>query len=278
MSQAASGRLGIELLSFHGLGPLEQVNIAALLGCSWISCGLTQLPDAFNPLGLPDWSLRDDAALRREMKAMLRDQGVAISLGEGFSVRAGTSIAQRAHDADLMAELGARGLGGVCMESDRGRAIDEFSALATLAAERGMLATIEFGPGLAVASLDDALSLVRAVQMPNFRLLIDAMHFFRSGGSVQQLAALDRAMIGYVQICDVPIRPALASYMDEAMTARLFPGSGELPLADFVAAMPGDVPIGLEVPNLALLEAEPDALARLRPAVLAARKLMEDGE
>lgn len=277
MAQLEPSRLGIELLSFHGLSPLEQVNIAAQLGCSWISCGLTQLPSAFNPLGLPDWSLRDDATLRREMKAMLRDQGVAISLGEGFSVRPDTSITQRTHDADLMAELGARGLGGVCMEADRDRAIEEFAALATLAAEREMLATIEFGPGLAVANIDDALSIVRAVHLPNFHLLIDAMHFFRSGGSVEQLAALDPAMIGYAQICDAPISPALASYMDEAMTARLFPGSGELPLAAFVAALPSDIPIGLELPNLALLAAEPDALVRLRPAVLAVQKLLKNG-
>lgn len=278
MVGSATSRLGIELLSFHGLLPLEQVAVAAQLGCSWFSCGLTQLPAAFNPRGVADWSLRDDAALRRDLIAAMHDTGVAISLGEGFSVRPGGSLAQRAVDVDLMAQLGARGLGGVCMEADQSRAINEFTILATLCAERGMLATIEFGPGLPVATLAEAVALVRAVDLPNFRLLIDSMHFFRSGGTVDQLIALDPALIGYAQLCDVPITPALPSYMDEAMTARLNPGEGDLPLAAFVAAMPPDVPVSLEIPNLARLAAEPDPFVRLKPAVRAAQDLLKQGE
>jgi hypothetical protein len=66
-------RLGIELLSVFGMPPIEHVRLAADLGCGHISTGLTQLP--FNPHGYPSWSLRDDAALRRQMKSAMHEEG-----------------------------------------------------------------------------------------------------------------------------------------------------------------------------------------------------------
>src|SRR5262245_49575160 len=96
-------RLGIELLSVFGLPPVEHVNLAADLGCGYISTGLTQLP--FNPHNYPAWSLRDDPVLRRAMITAMRDRGVAIGLGEGLIVRPGIEARDNARDLDLMAEL-----------------------------------------------------------------------------------------------------------------------------------------------------------------------------
>jgi hypothetical protein len=104
-------RLGIEMLSGFGLPPVTLVNLAADLGCAHISVGPMQMPERFNPLGYPDWSLKDDPALRREMMAVMRDRGVSISLGEGFAVRPGVSMTERGAEMDMMAELGVRGRG-----------------------------------------------------------------------------------------------------------------------------------------------------------------------
>jgi sugar phosphate isomerase/epimerase len=105
-------------------------------------------------------------------------------------------------------------------------------------------------------------------------LLIDAMHFFRSGGTAAELAALDPQLIGYAQLCDVPRKPIVQDYMKEAMFGRMVPGSGELPLAEFVRALPRDVPIGLEIPMLAQAESGISPYDRLLPAVVAAKALM----
>ncbi|MFT3965601.1 MAG: TIM barrel protein [Sphingobium sp.] len=265
-------RLGIELLSVLGLPPVDHVRLAAELGCTFLSTGLHRIPDAFNPNGYPDWSLRDDPALRREMIAAMRGSGVSISLGEGFAVRPGQAMADKARDFDLMAELGARGIGGIVMEPDVPRAYDEFALLVEMAAARGMLATIEFAPPHPVGDLASALALVDHIGRPDLRVLIDAMHFFRSGGTVDMLRALDPARIGYAQLCDVPL-VSDRDYMEEAMTGRLAPGQGELPLADFVAALPADVPIGLEMPRFAEAKSGLSPAAILHPAVEAARRL-----
>jgi sugar phosphate isomerase/epimerase len=264
------------MLSGLGLPPLELVALAADLGCGHISTGLRQMPAQYNPLGFPEWSLQADKALRREMIAALRDRGVSVSLGEGFAVRPGVSMARRGEEMDIMAELGARGLGAVSMEPDAPRALDEFAVLAEMAHARGMLATIEFAPIQVVNSVAGALEIVRHVNQPHFRLLIDAMHFFRSGGQLAELTALDPALIGYAQLCDVPLSGD--DYMNEAMFGRRIPGEGELPLAEFVAALPKEIPIGLEIPMLAKAQAGIGPLERLRPAVAAARALLGEAE
>lgn len=71
--------LGIENISVFGLPPVQFVNLAADLGCQHMSTGLTSFP--FGICDYPAFSLRDDAALRREMIAAMRDRGISISLG-----------------------------------------------------------------------------------------------------------------------------------------------------------------------------------------------------
>jgi sugar phosphate isomerase/epimerase len=266
-------RLGIELLSVFGMNPVEHVMIAADLGCGHISTGLTAFP--VNPHGYATWSLKDDPALRREMIAAMRDRDVAISLGEGFAVRPHVDVKDRGEDLDIMAELGARCLGGVAMDPDPARVTDQFGLLVEMARARGLQVTIEFSPGLAVATLDQALALVGQVDRPNFKVLVDSMHFFRSGGDLATLAALDPNLIGYAQLCDAPRVAVDPDYMREATFERRAPGAGELPLADFVAALPGDVVIGLELPMLAQAQAGVSPTQRLSPAVEAARRLIE---
>lgn len=269
-------RLGLEMLSALGLPPVELARLAAELGCAHISTGPMQMPDRFNPLGHPQWSLKDDPAYVRELKAVLMANGVSISLGEGFAVRPGVEMCERAAEMDIFAELGTRGLGAVSMEPDHARALDQFAVLAEMTDARGMLATIEFAPIQAVASFTGALAVVRQVNRSNFGLLIDAMHFFRTGHKVDDLAAIEPALIRYAQLCDAPAGPAGDNYMAEAMFARRVPGEGELPLAKFVAALPREVPLGLEVPNLAAAQAGESDRERLGRAVGAALAIISD--
>jgi sugar phosphate isomerase/epimerase len=78
-------------------------------------------------------------------------------------------------------------------------------------------------------------------------LLLDAMHVYRSGATTADVAALDPAMVAYVQLCDVPMPPQTADYGEEARHERRCPGEGDLPLAEFLGALPPEVTIGLEV-------------------------------
>jgi len=124
-------RLGIEQLSVFGLPPVEFVTLAADLGCSCISAALSAIP--YNPHGYVPFSLKDDIALRRNMIAAMRDRGVAISLGEGCTVRADRDIREMAVDMDIMRELGAERINTVSLDPDRARSFDQFAVLAEMA-------------------------------------------------------------------------------------------------------------------------------------------------
>ena len=266
-------RLGIELLSVFGMNPVEHVELAAELGCAFVSTGLSQLP--FNPLGYRPWSLRDDAQLRRDMRAAMRDTGVTIALGEGLTIRSGSDVAGAAGDLDLMAELGAACIGAVSLDTDIGRTRDQLARLAELAAHRRMRTTIEFVPGFTVSTFAQAVHMVDEIGLSNLGVLVDAMHFFRSGGELAALAAARPEQIAHAQICDVPLQPLETDYLHEAMFCRRAPGEGDLPLAAFVAALPPCTTFGLEIPNLAQAKAGIAPQARLWPAVEAARTLMD---
>lgn len=264
-------RLGIEMLTMLGMPPIDHVRLAAELGCAYISTGLSGLP--VRHLGqpdwamFPDWSLESDPALVREVKAALRDTGVRIALGEGFRVREDGDVRDRAAGLDLMAELGAERINAVSMENDLARTHDQLALLADMVIERGMMFTVEFAPPNAINSLEAALSAIAHIGVGRATLMIDAMHFFRSGATVEALAALAPDLIGYAQLCDAPLESSGGTYMQEAMFGRLVPGDGEFPLTDLVAALPAGIPIGLEVPNVA------SALAAGTPRDMAARSI-----
>lgn len=272
-------RLGIELLTVLGMPPVDHIALAAKLGCGHISTGLSGVP--MRHLGVPDWtmfpdwSLEGNPVLVREMKAVLRDTGIRIALGEGFRVREDGDVQDRAEALDLMAELGAERINAVSTEPDIARTHDQLARLSDMVIERGMMFTIEFAPPNTINSLQRALTAIDHIGRGKCRLLVDAMHFFRSGATVAELAALDPDLISYAQLCDAPLVSAGGTYMEEAMFNRMVPGTGELPLADFVAALPAGVDIGLEVPLLSDVIADGSPSGVASRAVAGARSILE---
>ena len=265
-------RIGIERLCVFGLPPVQFVELAGDVGCRYISTALA--PMQYNPHGYPRWSLRDDAALRREMLAAMRNRGVSISLCEGFGVRPGSDVSEYAADLDILCELEVDRINVASSERDVSRTFDQFAKIAGMADALGIETTIEIGPG-PVPNLRSALAAVRHVGNANFRLLIDTMHFVRSGSGAGDIAALDPNLIGYVQLCDVPLVSKHATYMEEALYERMVPGTGELPLVDILAALPSQLVLGIEVPQRSLVDAGMGPYERVGRCVDATRNLLD---
>jgi sugar phosphate isomerase/epimerase len=176
---------------------------------------------------------------------------------------------------DIMAELRIPRINTVSLEADRPRTFDELAVLTDLAAERGILTSVEPVPGLAIADLPSALAAVEHVGRDEISLLIDTMHVARSGAGPDDLRALPTERIGHIQLCDVPLRSTREyHYAEEAMYHRMVPGEGELPLAEMLAALPSDRVVGLEVPLRSRAEAGVSAYDRLLPCVTSAKALL----
>jgi len=92
-------RLGIGFLSVFALPPVELVDLAADLGCHYISTVVQGQP--LVPLDFGPYSLRDDVALRRDVQAAMEHRGVTISLGDGFLVLPGAEMRSQAGDLDV---------------------------------------------------------------------------------------------------------------------------------------------------------------------------------
>lgn len=263
--------LGIECLSTFGLHPLQLIRLTAELGCSHVTLNLGSAANRL-PVYL-DVSFRRDRALQREMHAALIDSGVRIGMLEGFAITPDNRAEDLLPDLDTAACLGAAAICTVSLDRDMARTHGEFARLAELATERGLVTTTEVGAGV-LRRLDKALAAVDAVAHPSFRLLVDTMHFFRFGGTVADFAALDPALVGHVQLCDVPMPGSHESYMEEALYERRAPGDGDLPLADFLRHVPKGVVVGLEIPIRSEAEAGIGPRERLARCVAQARALM----
>ena len=263
--------LGIECLSTFGLHPVELIRLTGELGCSHVTLNLGR---AANRLPIyPDVSFRRDPALQREIKAALADTGVCLGLVEGFAILPDNRADDFARDLDMVAELGAQAICAISMERDVARAHAQFARLTELAAARGLVTTTELGAG-GLRRLDKARAALAAVAHPAFKLLVDTMHFFRFGATVADFVALDPAVIGHIQLNDVPMPALIEDYMQEALYERRAPGDGDLPLADFLRHVPPEVVVGLEVPIRSEADAGIGPRGRMARCVAQTRALM----
>lgn len=270
----AADRLGIGMLSVFGLPPVQLVDLAADLGCRYVSATVLGMP--LLPLGYSPFSLKDDAGLRRELLAAMSVRGVRISLGDGFLVLPGSDATAFGADLDVLAELGVPLINVVSLDPDLARSFDQFAALTELAAQRNIGTVVEPVPSLTVGDLATALDAVKHVGRPDFRLLIDTMHLVRSDAGAADLAAVDPGCIGYAQLNDTTLAPRIDNYLEEAMFERMVPGEGELPLHDLLSALPADIVLEIEVPQRELALAGVGPIDRLRPCVDAARRLLSE--
>lgn len=266
-------RFGIEMLTVVGLPPVEFVKLAESLGCGNISILVQPCPGGFP--GYPPFDLASDAPLRRALREALLDSGVTVTLGDGYCVCQGIDIRDLAdRQLGAMLELGVKRVNIVSIDPDLSRTLDQYAVFAEHAIGASMEEVVsEFAPVLTVRDLPTALRAVDHVGRPDFKLLIDTMHFGRTGGTGAELAEVEPSLIGCMQLSDAP-SISDADYMQEALTDRKPPGGGELPLSDMLAATPRDCIVSLEVPQLARVMAGESMPAIVGQAVEAARALL----
>ncbi len=143
--------------------------------------------------------------------------------------------------------------------------VERFGQLCDRAAEGGVTLALEFLPIFPLSTLAAAVDVVRAAARPNSGVLVDTLHLARSGASAADLAAVDPALLPYLQLADAPAaRPdTIPALVDEALHGRLLLGEGVLPIADVLDAVP-DVPVSFELRSRTLMAAHPDPTARAR--------------
>jgi len=189
-------------------------------------------------------------AMIRELRQRMDDGGVTMSNTSVYHLSPEITLEALLPAIDATVELGARVMVATCTDPDHARWVDFMGPYCAAAAQAGITLALEFVPFSEARTIAVGADLVRRTGASNFGLLIDSLHLSRSGGTPADIAQVDPAQIVFAQLCDavktIPPRDQLAN---EARTARLYPGDGELPLYDFMDALPAGIEIEIEMPR-----------------------------
>ena len=212
-------------------------------------------------------------AVRRSIDAA----GLVLLDLEVVRLHPGVPVAAFRPLVDVAAELGARFLLVVSHHPEAARTAEELATIAGWCAGTAVTVALEPMRFTSVPTVRAASALVGGTGRTDLVVLVDALHLHRGGEAPADLAACD-APIGYVQLCDAPLQAPGATddadaLAEEARHHRLFPGDGELPLADLLAALPADLPCTVEVQNDEW--AAVDAGRRARHAMTTARRVLD---
>ncbi|HEY3058522.1 MAG TPA: sugar phosphate isomerase/epimerase [Chloroflexota bacterium] len=234
-------RISLAYLTVNGVSLTEHVEVAAETG--YQSVGLRLLGSrAPKP---DDWP---NEALIRETEQRLTATGVTVLDCEIVWLLPDTHIPGYTGLMEVMQRLGAHLLLVLSRDPEQQRAFDNFAALCEMAAGYDVKPCLEFSKVTAVATLQQAIDFAQRTGAPNARVLVDALHLSRSGGTPADVARVDPALFEYAQLCDAPLAMPNEEQMRLEPGDRLLPGQGGLPLVELVRALPPDLPIAVEAP------------------------------
>ena len=237
--------------------PPELVEVAAAAGFRTIGIRLTAPPS----VGIPPYDVLHEGPMLRETLLRLKDTGVSVLDTEFLRFEPEHAVGIPEGFLEVSARLGAKHVLVMSAEPEEARTLERFADLCDRAAQYGLHVGLEFAIYTGVRTLAHAAQMVAKSNRANVSVVVDALHFSRSGGIPAHIAQVDPALFEYAQICDAPAdMPGptdTPNLIREARTGRLLPGEGALPLAELVAALPEGIPLAIEAPCRATADLPP---------------------
>ena len=233
-------------LSALDLSPPELVIAAAEASYRYVGLRLV----AVTPTG-PAWPLWKDRATMAGTRARMAETGVGVLDVELVKLLPECDVRSFEPCFEAAAELGAKHVLTQADDPVSQRAAGNYAALCDLAAPYGLTCDIEFIPWLKTNNLASARQLIDSASRDNCGLMIDTLHFARSGCQLTELLDCPKEWFHYVQLCDAPSSsPAsIDGLIYAAREERLFPGEGELDLTGILGCLPYPIVIGIEIPT-----------------------------
>ncbi|WP_194829811.1 sugar phosphate isomerase/epimerase [Nocardia sp. XZ_19_231] len=264
--------VGLEHLSLYKVAVSDFVSAAAAGGADSV-CLSVNHPGVL------------DQRARSALLAQMADANLAVSMGDGFLLNVGQGLDGLERQLDLLLELGGPYANACAFEPDGskerdpGLIEDQLGDFARLANDAGVGVLIEFTPLSHVPSLAAAVTLLRRINEPNLKIMVDTLHLARAGEGPDDIAGVDAELFGYCQVSDGPLGTMdLDAYMAEAIYNRAIPGDGDLPLEHILALLPKHITVSAEVPLRELEERGISAKERVRRIIAGSRRVLERSE
>src|SRR4029453_18725331 len=114
---------------------------------------------------------------------------------------------------------------------------------------------LEFPSWTETPDLREAVRVLRGADQPNAGILVDLLHFARSGSSIADLRQLPAEWFHFVHVCDAPpgVAPPNEGLIHTARSEPLFPGEGGIDVHGILDALPAGLPYALEIPRATLV-------------------------
>ncbi|WP_433046096.1 TIM barrel protein [Dactylosporangium sp. CS-033363] len=237
-------------LTALSLSPPELVEAAAEAGYRYVGLRLTRVTPQE-----PHYPLATDPALMRHTKVRLAATGVEVLDIELARMSPERSPGDCLRFLEAGAELGARHVITQLPDPDRARKIARFAGLCELARPLGLTVDLEFPSWTETPDLREAVRVLRAADQPNAGILVDLLHFARSGSSIADLRQLPAEWFHFAHVCDAPaaVPPTNDELIHTARFERLFPGEGGIDVHGILDALPAGIPYALEIPRAELV-------------------------
>ena len=258
-------------LSMIEVPPIELVRAASSAGFQHTGFRLTPTSSGV------DHDILGNGVAIRELKAAIDDSGIGILDLEVIRIKEDGPTLDPTGLFEAAEYLGARYVITTLEDPNPERRVASLALLAEQAAEYGVALSVEFMLFSAAPTLQDACEAVLAAGAPNVVVLADILHLTRSGGTPDDMLDYPARLFPYVQICGAHgagAAPDAATARAEAVTARLMPGEGDLPVREFTECIPAGAILSVESPLAGLGNpADPAALAA---DLLASARLASD--
>lgn len=243
---ALNRKIGIAPMTILELTPAEMVSVAAEAGYDFV--GLRLINATPEETVRPTIGITD---LIRETKQRIDDTGIEVVDIEILRLKPETNV--RA-DFEAVFETGAfLGASQALIagnDPDFSRLAENYNELGLLAAEYGITPNLEPMPWTDIPNVTEAMDVMATVSHSNCGILIDAIHWDRSEAGLDEVRAIPRELLHYMQLDDAPAEKptTLDELLYQGRQHRYLPGKGGLDLIGLVNALPADLPISLEAP------------------------------
>ncbi len=257
MSDSRTREYSLAHLSMIAVPPRELVGVAAEAGYDYTGFRLTPSPST----GV-DHGLIGDVRALRDLRRAIDDSGVRILDVEVVRMKDPSAVTDAAPLLEAAGILGAPYVIATVEDTDPHRRVDTLAALAQAAAQHGTGIAVEFMLFSAARTLQECVAVVEAAGQPNAVVLTDVLHLTRSGGSPDDLRSVPARLLPYVQVCGADGAGPADDPQEaraQAVRARLAPDEGDLPVREFVAALPAQTILSVESP----LEGQADPVDRV---------------
>ena len=236
---------------------------AAAIAAGWPAVGIWVDPAS--------WT----AATASEVRSRTADAGVAVLDVEVVWLKPGADDPDHFRIIDAGAEIGARNVLVVSSDPDSAATAAKLARLAAHAAPSGMRVSLEFAAFTEVRSLAAALAILDHPGCKDVGLLIDPLHFARTGSAPGDLEGVAAGRFHYAQFCDAaaqgPSAQDVPAIIEEALDLRLPICAGALPLGALLGMLPKNLPLSIELRSKSLRETWPDPADRARALLQSTR-------